>query len=272
MGGSFQAPPNSAITINGQLAITTPGGQFFINHVPLQLGINTITVIVTAPDGQTATQTISITRNAPATPPPNTPIPPIFAVSVGQGGTIAPNATLSVPVSIAVVNNVLLPVGSTISLACLVPAPGVTITDLANGGYQCTYTSAGLFNVNITIKNAANTILYTTTRQVKVDEPVQKFRGVIGIYNDVLDRLKVNNIDGAVAQFTSTIREQYRTAFTQAGVGLNPMVNGFGSIKNVRVTGDFAEIIIAKPDSQGDIAFSVFMIQDGDGIWRIDSF
>ncbi len=60
--GSFNAPPNSAVTINGQLATLNVNGQFFVNDVPLALGQNIMTITLTTQDDQTTTQTLTITR------------------------------------------------------------------------------------------------------------------------------------------------------------------------------------------------------------------
>lgn len=88
----------------------------------------------------------------------------------------------------------------------------------------------------------------------------------------MLDCLKAGNIDAAASAFTNTVREKYRTAFVQDGVGLSAMVDGFGVVKSVRFNDGFAEIIVMRTTAQGPVAYSVFLIQDGDAVWRIDEF
>ena len=50
------------------------------------------------------------------------------------------------------------------------------------------------------------------------------------------------------------------------------MVDGFGAIKGMRLNGDFAELAVVRSSVDGEIVFSVQLLLDGDGIWRIDGF
>jgi hypothetical protein len=115
-------------------------------------------------------------------------------------------------------------------------------------------------------------VIWSDTKFVAVYDPLDRYAIVRVIYSNVLDNLKAGNIDAAMGSFTNTIREKYRTAFVQAGTGLSALVDGFGTVKKVRINGDFAEIVVVRTTAQGPIAYSVFLIQDGDGVWRIDEF
>ena len=50
------------------------------------------------------------------------------------------------------------------------------------------------------------------------------------------------------------------------------MVDGFGVIKGLRLNSNFAELIVVRGTVDGELVFSVYLVQDGDGIWRIDGF
>lgn len=58
--GTFRGPPNTGVTVNGAVA-ETYGDKFYVNNFPLKPGENTLTIVATTPDGQTATQTLTIT-------------------------------------------------------------------------------------------------------------------------------------------------------------------------------------------------------------------
>lgn len=60
--GNVQAPANSGITINGQLASFDRSSRFHA-VVPLSAGSNTLEIILTTEDGQTTNQTISVVNN-----------------------------------------------------------------------------------------------------------------------------------------------------------------------------------------------------------------
>ena len=272
IGGNIQAPPNSAVTINGQLAITTPDGQFFINHLPLQPGSNIIILTITAPDGQTATQTISITRNVPTPPPPNTTGPPIFAVTVEQGGTLVPNTTLAVPVTMAIINGGALAAGTTADLSCKDPLPAATVNLTASSTVlACVYDAAGLYTVSVTIKNAANAILYTTTRQVKVEAAVEKIRTARAVYVDLIDRLTAGNKAGALNLFADHAQATYDDVFTKLGTDLATAASQLGVITQVTSSNNVAEVVVMR-DVAGVIkTFAILLMRGEDGIWHIES-
>ncbi len=92
------------------------------------------------------------------------------------------------------------------------------------------------------------------------------------IYSNVLDNLKAGNISAAASAFTNTAFGKYRTAFMQAGAGMNARVNGSSVVKSVRLIEGFAEIIVVRTTAQEPVRYSVFLTRDGDGVWRIDKF
>ena len=66
VSGTYQAPPNSGITVNGMVARNDAQGHFFVNNVPLVPGANTIRVTLVTADGQSTTQLQSVTSSAAA--------------------------------------------------------------------------------------------------------------------------------------------------------------------------------------------------------------
>ena len=159
---------------------------------------------------------------------------------------------------------------ATVAVACNDPGAGSDVSQV--GTYRCPFTEPGNYTVRVTVKNVLGIVIYAVTKRVKVDAPIERFRLMTSIYNGVNERLKAGNIDGAVSSFTNTIRETYRAAFTVAGSALGAMVDGFGAIKGMRVNGNFAEMIVVRNTVDGEIVFSIFLLQDSDGTWRIDGF
>ena len=58
--GTVSAPPNSAMTVNGIVTHIDDAGHFQANDVPLAVGANTVTAVVTTQDGQTSSRTITL--------------------------------------------------------------------------------------------------------------------------------------------------------------------------------------------------------------------
>ena len=254
--GSVNAPANSAVDINGVVATMTFDGRFAANDVPLAAGANTLTLRLTTPDGETTTRSITVNRNGDAP----------FKVSADPAEGVAP---LTVRYSVENPSN----------------TPFATIEFDFNGDGTVDYTAttlaaattsyiypAGYFRAGVTFKNAQGAVVYATTKAVYVYSPLDRHNQVKGIYTGVVERLRSGNIDQAVLAFTNTIRESYRSAFTQAGASLPALANGLGTIKGSIINSSFAELILSRPLSDGEHAFSVFLIRDDDGIWRIDGF
>jgi hypothetical protein len=259
--GTLNAPPNSSVTINGVPVTISREGAFIVNGLVLNPGVNTLTIVATPPTGPVLTQTVTVTRAAS---------PPSFELEVSPIQGIAP------VVSIIKVNNPGNTPFTTILSSCDNPTGDIARYEIEStnitDAQQCSYTKPGFYQPWAAIKDAQGTIIWSDTKFVAVYDPLDRYAIVRVIYSNVLDNLKAGNIDAAMGSFTNTIREKYRTAFVQAGTGLSALVDGFGTVKKVRINGDFAEIVVVRTTAQGPIAYSVFLIQDGDGVWRIDEF
>ena len=255
--GTVLTPQNSAVTINGQLATLTASGQFFINDLPLNPGTNTITAIITAPDGQTANQVITINRSA-NTPP--------FGVSVGPGG-LSSGASIDVDVAITGSGQVLF---GKIAIECASPG-GPAAFAFMLGTYQCTYTAPGTYTIKVTVLDAVNVAIYSAIRTVNITSALLHDRMLRGIYNGMLDRLRAGNINGALNTVTSSIYDRFQTLFNANSANLPTIVNSLGTIQQVKASGDFAELLIMRNSPTGPVGYFVYLIRAEDGIWRIDS-
>ena len=219
VSGTVSTVPNSAVSINGRLASVTGDGRFFLNDLNLQAGQNTITATFTAPDGQTANQTITITRSATA---------PLFEVSVGPGGIVIPGTPVDVDVTIASAANTAF---ATVTIECVSPGGGVDVTKL--GTYKCRYADAGTFDVKVTVKNAGGVVIYSVGKRVTVLGSGDRERLLRSVYSGMLDRLKAGNITGALNALTSSIYDRYQTMFTAQGTSLGALVDSLGTIQQV---------------------------------------
>jgi Bacterial Ig domain/Glucodextranase, domain B len=258
---TINAPVNSAVTVNGVTAIVTRDGRIVVNGLALNPGTNTITIIVTPPSGTALTQTITVTRTAS---------PPTFELNVNPTQGIAPVASL-----MQVKDPANTPVAKVL-LSCNNPTGSPTLAENESatlaGVMECRYTKAGLYQPWAAVKDQAGNVIWSSTRFVAVGDALDRYAVVSSIYSNVLGNLKSGNVDTALNGFTNTIREKYRATFVQAGTGLSALVDGLGTVKKMRLNADFAEVVVVRNTAQGPVAYSVFLIQDSDGVWRIDEF
>src|SRR5690242_5639787 len=155
VAGTYKAPPNSGVTVNGVVASNDGQGNYLINNFPLTAGTNTLTVMLTSADGQAITQTLTVTR---------TDVAPL-QVYVEPDTAVAP-ATFTVRLQNRTVN----------------PYTNVTYQGLGGGQLdtttldqttlgKITYVTPGVYSPRFVITDSAGNT-YTETVQVTVQDKV----------------------------------------------------------------------------------------------------
>ncbi len=257
ISGSVQAPANSAVAINGQLASLGLDGRFFINGLSLVDGANTLTVVLNAPDGASATQTINVTRNGQQP----------FEVHVDPHEGLAP---LNVRMQITNRGNV--------------PFKRITIdtngdgtnelelTGLADGEatLSITYQDPGVRTIVVKVYDMQDILFYTSKNKILVRDPRDIADGSFGIYAGMLERLRVGNVSGALNAFTGSMRDKYQAIFTSLQPNLATIVDQLGALQYITVTGEIAELAVVRNGTNGPQTFQIYLIRSEDGIWRID--
>jgi len=212
---------------------------------------------VTTQDGATASQAITVNSSGAAAP---------FTVSIDEPDGIAPHTvTISVTGGGTPVASVEFDVdgNGTVDLV----SPGIPAA-----GAQATYSSAGTVRPRVTFKDAAGTVIYTTTKQVHIVDPADKYNLVKGVFTGMLGRLSAGNTTGASTALTSTAGDKYLPVFDALGTALPATAGQLGTIQRATFTNGVAEIMLVRPGANGQsTAFFVYMIKDQDGIWRIDA-
>jgi len=253
IAGTAQAPPNSAVTVNGALATLTSDGKFFLNNFVLQPGGNTLTLQVTTQDGLTATQTIHATGAGSAP----------FKVSVDPAEGVAPLD------AIFKVENP----GNTSFASIEFDFNGDGVADYTANSIAAANIIAtlqpGLYRVGVTFKNLQGNVIYAVTKMVYVSSALEKYSLVKGVYVEMLERLRVGNIESALNLTTSMLKDQYRQLFLSFGSQLGTVVQGLGQLESIQFGETYAQILVVRNTSTGSDGYIVQVVQDRDGIWRI---
>ncbi len=256
--GYVSAPDNSAVTINGIVAHIDDFGHFNLNDLPLAVGRNTITAVVTGMDGQTATQEIMLESTGPA--------PFIVDASPTEG-------LGSLTVQFAITNPAHTPFNKIIVDLDGDGYPNLIATpnDVDNRSYTFTATyPQGTWTATITALDAANQPIFSTTRVIVVLMPEFLEGRLRAVYSGMLARLRAGNIPGAMTAFTGSAYAKYEAIFTQLGAALPGLIDQVGEIDETTFGVDLAEFSIVRNTSDGPQRFMVYLIRAEDGIWRID--
>ena len=258
ISGVVQAPANSAVSVNGQLAAFDRDGHFYVDNVLIQPGSNTVTVIVNTQDAPPATKTVAVNRSGLAP----------FAVNVQPKQGLAP-----LDVRLTITNRGNVPFQRIEIDGNADGTPELTLTSLTDNEatVSLTYQNPGLYRLRVTVFDASNQAIYTATRSVLVRDPRDLAGLVTQVYIGMLDRLHAGNIAGALGAVTSTVRSKYQSVFSRLGTRLPSIIdNGFGVVTSLSVTNEFADITVVRTKQDGQYGYHVLLIRDGDGLWRID--
>ncbi|MBL0142899.1 MAG: hypothetical protein IPP91_12550 [Betaproteobacteria bacterium] len=256
VNGTITAPANSGVTVNGILATVGTDNQFSVNDVPLSAGANTITLVVTTQDGDTASQAITVTSSGAAAP---------FTVSIDEPDGIAPHTvTFTITGGATPITSIEFDVDGNGTV-------DITTQGIPPAGVEATYSSAGTVRPRVTFKDASGSVIYTTTKQVHIVDPIAKYNILKGVYTDIVGRLSAGNGTSASGLFVEDRQTDYQDFFTQIGSNLASVAGQLGQLRGGSITGNHAELVVVRTTADGPTAFIIHVIRGADGIWRVES-
>lgn len=251
--GTFTGPANTGIAVNGVVA--TQDGNRFYAPVSLQLGINTVTVTATSPEGMIATQTLTVTSSGPS---------PIQIKAEPVSG-IAP-----LKVAFSVVNNT----GSTLT-RFEADLDGNGTIDFAttnpNLTPKYTYAAPGAYQAKFTVRDAQNNT-YTVTQIVVVQDAEKMDQMFQAIWGGMSGALAARDKAAALKYITQSSQARYGRIFDSLLPSLPAVVASLSSIKPAQFANTVGEYIVTRQAPDGTLKlFLIYFILDADGVWRIDS-
>ena len=256
--GTIDAPSNSGVRVNGTLAQVDANGHFYANGVPLSIGQNMITLLLTSPDGDEVAQTITVGSSGAAP----------FSVTAVPTDGFAP-----LEVRFDVTNRGILPFarvefdfdgnGSTDHTAL---AP-----QFVEGVFAVVATfPAGTFTSTIRVYDEKDAILYATSRVVIARTFQQQDALLQGVYTGMLDRLRMGKIAEALNAVTGGVHEKYNAVFEALGSALPAAIETLGTLEANWFSRDQAEYVLVRDTPDGAQAFLIDFLRGKDGIWRIE--
>ena len=258
ISGVIDAPANSGVVVNGVIAQIDSNGHFYANGVSLEPGANTIVMTLVSQDGQTATKTIAVSSNGVAP----------FAVSASPTTGLAPLAVT------LVINNRANVAFQRIDIDLdddgavdYMALPNQF--DKGNLGLLATY-SAGSHTTRVTVFDADDVMIYTTTRVITVRTAQQQDALLKSVYNGMLDRLRTGRISDALKAVSGDMQDKYNAVFTSLGAALPAAVAELGTLESNWFAADHAEYVVIRDTSEGPRGFLVDFVRGEDGVWRID--
>ena len=249
VSGTFSGPNNSGIAANGVVAAIV-GDTFVASNVPLQPGGNTLTVTLTTPNNQTATQTLSVTSTGPA----------VIEVLASPTQGVAP---LSVTFTI---NN---RTGNAIQ--------SVQADYSGTGGFATvdprtlsnTYTASGIYQATFIIIDSTGAS-YQQSVPISVQDTAQIDQMLQTAWWGFATSLATRDTAQALQYFNAQAQQKFQSVFQTLATDLPQIVSSFSAPQLVSVTSDVGEYAINRTIDGVDRIFFVYFLRDVDGVWRID--
>lgn len=260
MRGAVNAPPNSAIVVNGHAAVIDDAGQFHVNNVPLSGDVTTITATVTTQDGVSVSQSINVIDGGE----PAFKVEPDAAWGLKQKQIILTTTNAG----IAQIQRFEYDLNSD-GVADYTAYPA----DFTNGRLQLllTYSQPGRYVGRVIGYDAQNQPVLTAKFAIVMKNPGLLGSMLQGVFNQMLERLRAGNLEGALTAITSSSKDRYRSTLTSLLAADPNAVNQLGALVDGQVSESYAELVLGQDDASGSFAYFVNLVLGEDGIWRIES-
>jgi Bacterial Ig domain/Glucodextranase, domain B len=249
--GSVQAPANSGVVVNGVVA-ALDSGRFYASNVPLQQGTNALTATLTTPDGQAASQSLTVT-GAP-------PRPIVVDVTPTQG--LAP---LNVAITVTAE-----PELEIRSVEIDADGDGTVDWTLIASPWEAsaTYLSAQTVSARVKVTDTAGGV-YTETIPIVVVDRAALDQRVRAVWNGMTTALASSDTARAQTYLDPFARQRYGQVFSLLQPDLPQIVETFSTLQGVTLTYEFGEYAVNRVIDGQNRLFLIYFGLNGDGVWRL---
>jgi len=251
--GTYQAPPNSSVTVNGIVAANDGQGNYFVNNLGLVPGSNVLTVTLNTAGGQTSTLTRTVTSTA---------MSPIQVTADPDRGFAPFTTTLRLDRSPGAI--------SQMTLANF--SGGTADTSVFDGKVlaKLTFPTAGIYQFTVTVTDAGGTS-YSQPIAILVQDTSTVDQMLKAIWNGFAVGLGAGDIQGAKTFLSGNAQSRYGPVLTLIAPSLASAVANWDPPKTGAIDTEIAEYTVRRIINGIKRVYYVYLLRDPDGIWRIDS-
>ncbi len=251
--GTYQAPANSGVTINGTVARNDGQGHFFANSLPLDDGANTISVTLTTPDGQTMTQAQTVTRTGMAP----------MEVYVEANSAFVP-ASFTVHIRNRTANAI-------VNVAYPNLGSGQLDTSFVDAETLGTiiYATPGIYQPGFVITDSAGNV-YTQYLGLLARDNVALDRMLTAQWNRFTAALAAGDKNSALDGLSPPARIKYGPVFDVLMQRMPEIIAGWSVPQTSLLSDAVAEYAINRMIDGVNRLFLIYLLQDANGIWKID--
>ncbi len=254
VSGRIAAPANSGVSVNGVIAAIEPNGAFYATGVRLEPGTNTIAARVTTPEGESRTQSLTVTSSG---------VPP-FKITAGPTQGLAP-----LPVTFSIVPQG----GAAIERVEFDASSDGTIDyTLSTAPWSMTLTFDGSGTSQTTVRvTASDSNVYATQIPIVLYPESALDQASRAVWSGLKNALSSGDVARASQYLGFGMRERYATAFQTLAPYFSQIVGTLSDLQPVSLSGDLGEYAINRTINGENRIFFLYFGRDGDGVWRLQS-
>ncbi|HTR59852.1 MAG TPA: Ig-like domain-containing protein [Casimicrobiaceae bacterium] len=249
--GTLQAPPNSGVSVDGAVA-ASDGTNFFVGNIPLSPGANVITIALTTAEGQSVTQTRTVTSTA--TSP--------YQITADVDASFAP-ATVVLSASRRLERKI---VGASLS-----GLGGATADPSAFDGQtiaKLTFSTPGRYDPVVTLTDDSGAT-YTQSVAILVLDEASLGALVKSVWTGFVAALTAGDKAAALRRVSSAMHFKYGPVLDVLAPHLPQIVATWSVPVTGALADDLGELVVGRTWQGKDRAFFIYVMREKDGVWRI---
>ncbi len=251
--GTFTAPANSGVTVNGAVAATDGQGKFVFNNLPLEFGSNSVEITLTTLSGQSISQNLTVTSTGDSP----------FQIVVDPGEGMAPLQTKLRYSARA---------GSVASFR--VDNLGSGSLDSSQFGPEVlgvlNFATPGIYQPLITVVYDGG-LTYTQALSVIVRDPAAVDQGFLWMLSDFTTALKHEYKSAAMPLLSAPMQAKFGPIFDTLGPTLPHAMETFKGFGAIYLGAEIASYAVKRQSIGKTKIYMLDFLRDLDGVWRIDS-
>ncbi len=254
VSGTVQAPANSGVTVNGVVAAMDGTGHYYANNVPLAVGANTISVILTTLAGLTTTRSINVTSTGPA---------PVRITARPTQGLSPLNVVFNVlPAAGITIQKVELDVGGTGTFDETLLAEPWTLEAIYSG------TGTVLSRARVT---DAQGLVQTATIPIVLVDSATLDQNLRAVWSGMTTALTAGDKPTAMRYLDGSAQEKYGPVFDALLPNMPQIVGSFSAPQSVSLGDGIGEYGVNRTINGQNRLFLIYFGRNGDGVWRLGS-
>lgn len=245
--GDIDGLSNCGVMVNGVVATVDASNHFYAD-VPVVAGGNTLTAMLTAPDGPTLSRSVTVIATGQ-------PLP--FTVAADPNVGMAPLA-----VTLTVTNRSEEPASYTLDGFGPFPLP-------AGGSSALTMTyPAGVFTPTVVMTNSAGSFSQALVIEAREASQMDQLFGAI--WDGMNRALLMGDKDKAMTYLNSGAQAKFGPVFDVLLPHMPEIIASYSPLTRASISSKIGEYAIRRPSSGGYRLYFIYFLQGADGVWRID--